>query len=321
MSTPSPLITVFTPTYNRASLLEGCHESLCGQVLKDFEWIVVDDESSDNTIATVEGWMDHPVAHADGTTRGRSRQGGFAIILARQRHGGKHRATNLAAQLACGELFFVLDSDDHLLPHSLQHIAELYATIKDDPRFGGVAAQKGHFDGTIFGPDNIHGITDLSYLERKYVRGKKGEKSEVFRTSIMREFPQPDIDGEFFCPESLIWNRISTRYLLRYSEKIVYHCEYLPDGLTAQATRRRMRNPVATLMTYGELTRYDIPFWTKCRAAINYHRFAPCMKDHRPSGTDNGQPLQPPHISLRWVLLWPIGRLMHINDLLRPTDD
>ena len=317
MTKQPPLITVFTPTYNRAHLLDACHKSLCTQELKDFEWIVVDDESSDNTTVTVEGWMDHPTTHSDGTTRGISRLGGFPIILTRQPHGGKHRATNLAARIACGELFFVLDSDDHLLPFSLKHVAELYATVREDKRFGGVAAQKGHFDGTIFGPDNIHGITDMSYLERKYVRGKKGEKSEVFKTTIMRDFPQPDIEGEFFCPESLIWNRISAQFLLRYSGKIVYHCEYLPDGLTAQATRRRMRNPVATLLTYSELTRYDIPFLTKCRAAINYHRFAPCMKSRKPSGIDNGRLLSPPHISHRWFFLWPIGRLMHLWDKIR----
>ena len=308
-------ITVFTPTYNRAGLLKTCHESLCKQEMKDFEWVIVDDESTDATVETIKRWITAYKKLNDNTIKGVSIKGGFDITLVKQKHGGKHRATNLAAQIARGELFFVLDSDDYLLPHSLKHIAELYDTVKADPRFGGVAAQKGHYDGTVFGPDNIKGIEDMSYLERKYVKGKKGDKSEVFKTDIIRAFPQPDIEGEFFCPESLIWNRISTRYLLRYSEEIVYHCEYLPGGLTDYATRRRMNSPVATLMTYSELTRYHIPFLTKCRAAVNYFRFSPCVNNKKTlTGSDQGQPLKYPTIKWWWFLLWPIGRVMHWRD-------
>ena len=51
-------ITVFTPTYNRASTLPNVFESLLGQTFKRFEWIVVDDGSSDNTDALVKGFVD-----------------------------------------------------------------------------------------------------------------------------------------------------------------------------------------------------------------------------------------------------------------------
>ena len=44
------MITVFTPTYNRAYIIEKLYESLCWQTCKDFEWLVVDDGSRDNTI-------------------------------------------------------------------------------------------------------------------------------------------------------------------------------------------------------------------------------------------------------------------------------
>ncbi len=309
------MITVFTPTYNRATLLEKCHESLCKQETKDFEWIIVDDESTDDTRDRVISWMISADKDKSEVIKGKSSRGDFDITLISQHHGGKHRATNKAAERARGELFVVLDSDDQLLPHALHHITKLYATIADNPLFGGVAAQKGHFDGTVFGPDNIRGIEDLSFLERKYGKGKKGDKCEVFKTEIIRAFPQPDIEGEDFCPESLVWNRISTQYKLRYSEKIVYLCEYLPGGLTANSTLRRMNNPKATLMTYSELLRYDIPFFTKCRAAINFHRFKPCLgKKRKWVGTDQGKPIQEPCIGWGWYLLWPLGIMMSWRD-------
>ena len=45
----NPLLTVFTPTYNRAHLLPLLYESLCKQTFKNFEWVVVDDGSKDHT--------------------------------------------------------------------------------------------------------------------------------------------------------------------------------------------------------------------------------------------------------------------------------
>lgn len=310
------MITVFTPTYNRSALLAKCHESLCVQEMKDFEWIIVDDGSTDDTVEKVKEWMTIATYVGGRAICGVSEKGGFAITLVRQEHGGKHRAWNLAAQCAKGELFFVLDSDDQLLPFSLQYISELYDTVRDNPEFGGVAAQKGHFDGRVFGPNSISGTEDMSFLERKYIKGKKGDKCEVYRTDIIKAFPHPEIEDEVFCPESLVWNRISTRYKLRYSERIVYLCEYLPGGLTSQATRRRMTNPVATLMTYSELTRYKIPFLSKCRAAVNFLRFKPCMSKHYSRiGSYNRKFFQVPRLGWGWYIFWPLGRLLHLRDV------
>ncbi|MFR5274068.1 glycosyltransferase family 2 protein, partial [Intestinibacter bartlettii] len=52
-----PTLTIFTPAYNRAYTLHLCYESLLRQKNKDFEWLIVDDGSTDNTRELVEGWM------------------------------------------------------------------------------------------------------------------------------------------------------------------------------------------------------------------------------------------------------------------------
>ena len=93
------MITVFTPTYNRAYSLPRLYESLQKQTFKDFEWLIVDDGSTDNTVDMVTGW---------------SKEGKLTIRYIQMTNGGKHRAINKGVALAKGKLFFIVDSDDWL---------------------------------------------------------------------------------------------------------------------------------------------------------------------------------------------------------------
>ena len=54
------LLTVFTPTYNRAYCLHKCYDSLRRQTVKNFEWLIIDDGSDDNTGELVKKWMSDP---------------------------------------------------------------------------------------------------------------------------------------------------------------------------------------------------------------------------------------------------------------------
>ncbi len=110
----APLFTVFTPTYNRAHTLHRVFGSLCAQTLRDFEWLVVDDGSTDDTAALIAGWA----TAAD-----------FPIRYFRQDHSGKHIAHNLAVREARGQFFMSLNSDDACVPQALERIAYHWTTI------------------------------------------------------------------------------------------------------------------------------------------------------------------------------------------------
>ena len=127
---------------------------------------------------------------------------------------------------------------------------------------------------------------------------------EVFRTSVLKEYMFPEIDGERFCPEALVWNRIAQKYKLRVFHEVIYYRDYLEGGLTDKIVRIRMKSPIASMMTYAELNGYRIPFLHKMKAAINYWRFRFCAS----SGV---KPV------LSWGYFWtlPLGLLLHINDL------
>ena len=121
------LVTIFTPTYNRAYRLTALYESLCSQTCKDFEWLIVDDGSSDNTEELVNGWIN---------------ENKIDIRYIKQQNGGKHRAINNGVKNARGILFFIVDSDDILPDNSIDRVAVHYKMIEGKSEFGGLCGLK-----------------------------------------------------------------------------------------------------------------------------------------------------------------------------------
>ena len=296
------LITVFTSTYNRAHLLPRLYESLKAQTFQDFEWIIVDDGSTDNTEDVVKEWCAPPSGVFGEGFQG-AIKGGIRYI--KQPNGGKHRAINRGVQEAQGELFYIVDSDDRLPSNAIERILYYYDQIKTDNRFAGVCGLKCYFDGTQVGGKQDFEPFDCSLLDIRQKYHLKGDMAEVVRTRVMQQYPFPEFDGERFCPEALVWNRIAQNYVMRYFHENVYECEYVEGGLTDRIVRIRMDSPQASMMTYKELSYYKVPLKTKIRSAINYWRFSSCSNlpwSLKAKGM------------AKWLWLWPIGALMHIHD-------
>lgn len=288
-------ITVFTPTYNRAGLLPRLYDSLKQQTFTDFEWIIVDDGSVDKTEEVVNKQIigdDHS----------------FQIKYIKKENHGKHTAVNVGVKHAQGELFMIADSDDFLPNDALNIVSKEYQAVKDDPFCGGVCGYMAHSNGVVIGKGCDADFIDANSIDMRYKYHIQGDMKEVFRTDVLREFPFPEIDNERFCPEQLVWFRIAQKYYLRVFNKVIYTAEYLADGLTSNIVRIRMNSPVASCMTYSEMLNYDIPFVQKIKAAINYYRFASCLKNN----TDNNQLSSP---CLCWAIFKPLGYLMHMRDL------
>ena len=285
------LLTVFTPAYNRGHLLPKLFESLARQTFKGFEWLIVDDGSEDNTQDVISGL----IAKNDCK---------FPVRYYRQQNGGKHRAINRGVREADGEMFLILDSDDTLPDSSLETIAYYYNQIREDNTFGGVCGYMAHHDGTVIGRGNDDKVLDTDSISLRYKYNVEGDMCEVFRTSVLKEYMFPEIDGERFCPEALVWNRIAQKYKLRVFRDIIYYRDYLEGGLTDKIVRIRMKSPTASMMTYAELIKGNIPFIYKIKAAINYWRFRLCAKT-------GAKP------AMSWKYLWtmPMGFLLHMNDL------
>ena len=284
------MITVLTPTYNRASLLINLYQSLIKQDFGDFEWVIVDDGSVDATTDIVNQFI---------------QEGQIVITYIKQANGGKHRALNRGVKEAKGELVLIVDSDDSLPNKSLSIIYSHYLDIKDNSSIGGVCGLMAHHDGTIIGNRKICSSMNLSSIEMHYKYGFVGDVCEVFKTDVLREFPFPEIENEKFCPEALVWNRIATKYKLHYFNEVIYYRDYLDGGLTSKIVRIRMNSPIASMMCYAELNQLDIPFKDKIKAAVNYWRFRLCYSGSRSY----------PNLPGLWNAIAPLGWLMHLNDI------
>ena len=222
--------TLFIPTYNRAYVLERALDSVNQLTCRDFELVIIDDGSTDDTRALVETWID---------------KNPFPIQYHWQENQGKHAAHNAAVQRARGEFFLTLDSDDRILPNALNIIKDQWDAIPADQRdqFAGIAGLCLKEDGSLSGTPYPDDMQDANYLAMSNIRTLRGEKREAIRTAILREFPYPRIDGEKHMRPSLILKRMAHRYTLRFVNEPLEVNIHEADGICANRFRYRMRNP------------------------------------------------------------------------------
>ncbi|MBE6777088.1 MAG: glycosyltransferase family 2 protein [Ruminococcaceae bacterium] len=237
-------ITVFTPTYNRGYIIEKLYDSLKRQTCFDFEWLVIDDGSTDNTQQLFEAFQ--------------KQDNFFPIRYYKVENGGKHRAINKAANLAKGELFFTVDSDDYLPDDAIENITkQAFKTEKkysanSSTKIAGFFGLKSYHNGNIIGKTFEGEYIDISMFEKgKY--NIAGDKGEVFYTSILKQYPYPEFEDEKFSTESIVWDRISHNgYKYRFFNKSICICEYLNDGLTHQGWGLYAKNPKQWGLSIGQ---------------------------------------------------------------------
>lgn len=290
-----PLITVFTPAFNRAKLLPRLFESLQQQTFFDFEWIIVDDGSTDNTIDVISG-----IKEQNST---------FPIIYIKQENQGKHIAINKGLDEAKGDYFFIVDSDDRLPKKSLQIINSKIQIIDKNPKIAGVVGQACYFDGTRVGFDLLKEEKICSLFDYIYKYKHQGDYENVIKTAVFKQFPFPKYLNEKFIAESIVWNRMGQKYDWYYFLDNVYECEYQEDGLSSKSIQLRRKYPVGAMNLYAELGQIkDISVKFRARALLNFWRFFFAR-----NLTDKEKVLVP-KVSLSAYLLMPIGFVLSFLD-------
>jgi len=242
-------ITVFTPTYNRAYILETLYRSLQRQTYTDFEWLVVDDGSADNTGELFARWQ--------------KEENPFPIRYYKQENGGKCRAINRGLEMAQGELFFTVDSDDYLTEDAIEKIVRWESELPKDGKYCAVAGNLGTSREET--PNNLFdkGWFDGTAFER--YGAVKGERAFAFYRDIHRQYLYPDCPGEKFMTEAVTWNRMAhDGYQIRFYNDIIWIYEYKPDGLTQAGDRLFWENPQGTGIFFREKAQFfHYSLWKK----------------------------------------------------------
>ncbi len=258
------IFTVFTPAYNRAYTLHRVYESLVAQTFRDFEWLIVDDGSKDNTKELVEGWQQ--IAQ-------------FPIRYIYQQNGGKNSASNLGVQMARGELFLTLDSDDRCMPNALERLYYHWKNIPIDRRdlFSAVTGLCEDMEGNLIGDRFPQAKIDAHPLDILYRYGVKGEKWGFQRTDVMKEFPFPVMAGQHI-DDGTLWTQIATKYQTRFVNEIfrIYYLDNIGnDQLIHQDPRKRSQGMVESrkYILNNEIKWLKYAPLQFLRQATHYNRF------------------------------------------------
>ena len=296
--------TVFTPTYNRANTLQRVYDSLCGQTYRNFEWLVVDDGSTDDTRAMIAAWQI---------------QATFPIRYIYQENQGKHIAFNRGVHEAKGELFLTLDSDDACVPTALERLKFHWDSIPGSERhhFSAVTVLCVDESGAIHGSQFPSDVTDSDSIEIRYRYRVTGEKWGFHLTAVLRQFPFPEVEGEKFVTEGIVWRAIARHYKTRYVNEALRIYFNNDADQAGRLTKVIPKGQAKGRALYYESVLNQDMVWFKIvpgeflRAAGNYTRYAfhtGCSIGKQVGGLTNIR------ARLLWLLMLPVGYMFYLRD-------
>ena len=309
MARTTATFTIFTPTYNRAATLPRAYASLRAQTFRDFEWLIVDDGSTDDTHERVQVFE----AEAD-----------FPIRYLWQEHGHKKAAFNYGVREARGALFVALDSDDELLPDTLARLHRIWLSIpySDRESYSAVTGLCARPDGSIVADRYPQDWIDGTPQEMRYRYKVGGEKFGFQRTDVLRRFPFPeDIPG--FVPESIVWSAIGRQgYKTRFVNEVmrVYHDS--PDSLSGQGAVDAGAHALGLYLLARDVLNNSLRWfvyqpWEFLMAAARYTRFALHLRCGRRRPPAGFQGLQGWGARALVAMMWPLGLVLYLRDRLR----
>ena len=252
------LIAVITPTYNRAKLLPRLFESLKNQESANFNWYIIDDGSTDNTEELVKSF----------------KSDNFDINYIKKENGGKHTALNTAMQKVLEELSFIVDSDDYLTSNAIKVIEEDYNLISNNNDICGIGYLRCYNDMSVVGKEYTqNGITE-SFISQRINKNIYGDKAEVFKTEILKNYPFPVFEKENFVSESTVWCDIALKYKMMFFNKKIYICEYQADGLSSGVHKRLFNNPNGSVACYLKMSTKPFKLKYKIKYTIAFSMYA-----------------------------------------------
>lgn len=249
-------VTVLTPTFNREGVLQSLWDSLQKQTVKDFEWLVVDDGSTDGTKNLITQLQENS---------------DFPIRYIYKSNGGKHTALNVGIQTICSELTFIVDSDDCVTDDAVESILKIHQKYRSQNNICGYAFLRAFPDGKVNGKKFDVDEKIGSYIDVRVNGDDTGaDKAEVFKTHCLKEFPFPEYPNEKFLGEDLVWVRMARKYQMVHINKAIYIGNYLEDGLTNNRRKHNIASPIGCMHRAEEFMESDLKTRYRVKGGLQY---------------------------------------------------
>ena len=284
-------LTIFTPTYNRAYILPRLYDSLCKQTWQNFEWLIVDDGSTDHTKELVDNWRQECKV-------------GIQYIY--NDNSGKMMAHNRAVREAKTELFMCVDSDDYLC--SVQVVEDIISfwdnhSGKLTEDICGIIAFKEIGRKRMAFPEGMN----IAHLSELGLKGFKGETAMVFRRDVLIQYPFPFFVGEKFVTDVYIYDQIDLKYKFMLFPYYIQHCEYHEDGYSYNYMKLLFNNPLGYRAYHNQCVSFRKKGYLKsaiCYVALSLRIGDWGMFRHASS-------------KILTLLLFPLGVLKYLYDNYR----
>lgn len=238
--------SICIPAYNREYTLRRCLDSLVRQTFRNFEVLLVDDGSCDNTENLVKDYFNI-----------------LNIRYFKKENGGKHTALNVGIEKANYSTFFmILDSDDWLLPDALEHFYRIWDKFDETKKkeYCGIMGKCCDQTNTILGEKFPSDPYISSYVDFHFGNIEAGDCCECIRTDLIKKYRYPEPPNTKFVPEFYIFDQIGVDYKLFCVNDVFKKVEYMPDGITQGGIEFVEKNCVG--FSYGVVCQLEkvIPF-------------------------------------------------------------
>ena len=253
-------VTVLTPTYNRAKLLSKLYDSLEKQENENFEWIVIDDGSTDNTEQFINSIKNTAT---------------FSLKYYKKKNGGKHTALNYAYKYITTPLTFIVDSDDWLTCNAISVIEKIYEEFKSEDDLCGFSFLRGKLDGGYLSSSGVpfDGLKE-NFVECRINREIGGDMAEVWYTHCLKEYPFPEFEDEKFLGEDMVWIQMAKKYKLRFFNKVIYISDYRDDGLTYNRRKHNIASAKGCVARAEVFLKSDANLKVKIKSMLQYQIYS-----------------------------------------------
>ncbi len=258
------MLTVFTPTYNRAYCLSSCYESLVSQTNKEFTWLIIDDGSTDNTKEIVQEWID---------------EGEIEIRYHWQENQGMHGAHNTAYELIDTELNVCIDSDDSMPSDAVEKITSFWEANRSD-EVSGIIGLDANSSGDIIGTKLPEKMKRSTLFDLYNQHGVKGDKKVVYRTELSKRYPYPIFSDERYVGLAYKYFKLDEEFEMLLLNEVLCIVEYLPDGSSMNMLNQYRKNPKGFAFYRKELMKLTFANTSfKFRQAVHYVSSSLLMKN------------------------------------------